>query len=96
MTPTSIEIIDCIDAQPKPAVLARAYEVRAFGPRAELRWIRDGETGEAILIADSEIPTPGDDLPTIQPYLETLNRTYRIWGKPVEPPKGAAAQNWSA
>lgn len=59
-------------------VLARAYEIRLFGPDAELRWTRNGLTGAPTLIADGKITHPGSEL---RSALEVLERRYRIWGE---------------
>jgi CRISPR-associated protein (TIGR03984 family) len=73
--------------------LSRAYEIRLFGPDAELRWTRDGDKGEAILLASGHVP--GSDDWTRKEALEVLPRTYRLWGAPptvdIKVPDG-----WSA
>jgi CRISPR-associated protein (TIGR03984 family) len=66
------------DGREQAAELAQAYEIRAFGPKAELRWIRDGESGTATLLADGEVPGQSVTGTT----LDVICRTYRVWGEP--------------
>jgi CRISPR-associated protein (TIGR03984 family) len=77
---TALVIFDSIAGKLRHARVAEAYEIRAFGPTAELGWVRRGETGDATLLADGP-PGIDTDLPKL---LEVLDRRYRIWG---EPPK---------
>ncbi len=78
------------DREQKPAALSAAYEIRAFGPDAELRWTREGTAGEATLFADGTVTVAGSEMlpesekPTYDETLDVLWRTYRVWG---EPPK---------
>src|SRR5205807_85970 len=55
------------------AILASAYEVRAFGPRAELRWTRNGRSGSATVLTED-----GEG----QRYecIDRLERKYFLWG----------------
>ncbi|MCZ7659380.1 MAG: CRISPR-associated protein Csx19 [Xanthobacteraceae bacterium] len=69
--------------------LSRAYEIRAFGLQAELRWTREGRTGEAIALADGHVAALGDPDPTHGQALDILARRYRVWGKPVRKERDA-------
>ena len=96
VTGTGFESIAAGDQHPKPVDLARAFEVRAFGPTAELRWTRDGEAGDAVLLADGEVGIPDEDAQrTIGHYIAILDRSYRVWGKPASTP-AHIADKWSA
>ena len=76
------------------ASLASAYEIRAFGPQAELRWTRDGATGTATLLADGTIDTADGAEITKGEALDRLERTYRVWGEPT--PGAERPNGWSA
>jgi len=74
--------------------LTHAYEVRAFGPEAELRWIRDGAMGNATLLADGSV----NGAPVTGETLDVLSRTYRIWGEPARSAGGEQSRRipgWS-
>lgn len=81
------------NGEEREADLASAYEIRAFGRGAELRWVRTGVQGHAVLISD-DAPNVANDfgVETIDTIAQ-LRRIYRLWGKRAldDPPKG-----WSA
>jgi CRISPR-associated protein (TIGR03984 family) len=82
------------DGKEAPAAPARSYEIRAFGPAAELRWRRDGAEGVATLIADGTVAPPDGAESTTGRTLARLRRRYRVWGEPV---KGAKCpESWRA
>jgi CRISPR-associated protein (TIGR03984 family) len=62
------------------AALTRAYEIRAFGSKAELRWLRDGSAGTATLLVEE---TPGSAKRTGD-ALAVFRRNYLLWGRTVE------------
>jgi len=84
------------NARPTKPDLAKAYEIRAFGPDAELRWLRSGVLGDAVLIADGEVTFGDDESPTFE-RVETiarLPRRYRLWGKKAN--TATSPDGWSA
>jgi CRISPR-associated protein (TIGR03984 family) len=80
--------------------LTRAYEIRAFGVDAELRWVRDGTEGTAIVIADGEFSPPGTAELISGRTLDVLPRRYRLWGRPprqrLRDGATAAPAGWAA
>ena len=97
----ALEIVDPDSKMPSTADLASAYEVRAFGPDAELRWVRDGIAGDATLLADRHVATPGTEERWPGTTLDILSRRYFVWGKPPKqgtndtaPPK-SAPDHWT-
>ena len=76
------------------ADLSKAYEIRAFGRDAELRWLRAGVLGDAVLIADGAAKPAGGAESEIVDTIEQRRRGYRLWGKKAA--KTAAPQGWSA
>lgn len=73
----------------------RAYAIRAFGPAAELRWTRDGDVGEAILLAQGHLDIAGGADCRHGTALTVLTRSYRLWGRRAESDEGVAP-GWSA
>jgi CRISPR-associated protein (TIGR03984 family) len=71
-----------------PAILATAYECRAFGLKAELRWTRNGRAGNATVLSEDSAGEPHQ-------CIDRLERKYFLWGSAaadrVERPDG-----WSA
>jgi CRISPR-associated protein (TIGR03984 family) len=76
-------VVDRDSETERPADLSSAYEIRAFGKKAELRWLREGKTGTATLLADGSVEGQPDSTDT-DTTIDVLPRTYRVWG---EPPK---------
>ena len=72
------------------ALLAEAYELRVFCRDWELRWLRDGTKGRAVLASEKEIPAEGFT-PVEKPWGEVaepqgyLPQTYLLWGQAAEP-----------
>lgn len=83
------------------ADLSRAYEVRAFGQKAELRWVRSGTDGTATLLADGDVEAPETATKdSAKPLLEVLDRHYRVWSLApsdrVAAPRPLAPSGWVA
>jgi CRISPR-associated protein (TIGR03984 family) len=71
-----------------PATLATAYELRALGDKAEVRWTRNGRSGRATVISENGEGKPYE-------CIDRLECNYLLWGDAaagtIERPDG-----WSA
>jgi CRISPR-associated protein (TIGR03984 family) len=76
------------------ATLSRAYEIRAFGDKAELRWIREGMTGIATLLAEEPLTSDAGVEIEGDTTLDVLDRRYLVWGK-VAPREENSPPAWS-
>lgn len=72
-----------------------AYEIRIFGEKADLHWVRDGEVGTATLLADGQIDASGAAEWTHGDALETLCRHYYVWGEPPKDENSQPHEKWS-
>jgi CRISPR-associated protein (TIGR03984 family) len=70
------------------ALLATAYEVRAFGLKAELRWTRNGHSGKTIILSE-------DGAGTRYSCIARLPRKYLLW-RDAESDRAEALEGWSA
>jgi CRISPR-associated protein (TIGR03984 family) len=95
ITDAGFEVIERGAQAPSLADLSRAYEVRAFGHKAELRWTRAGDAGEAVLLADGHLADTDDSAPAFERTIDTLERSYRLWGEPPKTPV-VTPSGWSA
>ena len=63
------------------------FEVRAFSPQGEVRWLRTGaEGGDAVLLSET---VPGNDVPGDDCSLRGVTcscQRYRLWGKVRQSP----------
>jgi CRISPR-associated protein (TIGR03984 family) len=80
--------------------LEEVFEIRAFSNSVELRWLKDGMTGTAVLISDSsEVGSVADASlrwETVK-VLQAIDTKYFLWGAsdgPTEATVGAAP--WSS
>lgn len=70
------------------ALLATAYEVRAFGLKAELRWTRNGYSGHTIVLSE-------DGQGTSYACIDRLPRKYLLW-RDAESDCAEALEGWNA
>ena len=79
--------------------LEEVFEIRAFCQSTELRWLKDGTTGSAVLLADSaEVGSLSDGSlrwETVE-VLQTIDTKYFLWGASDGPREGTpGAAPWS-
>jgi CRISPR-associated protein (TIGR03984 family) len=79
--------------------LEELFEIRAFSESVELRWLKDGTTGTAVLVSDSSKVDSGDygslRWETIE-VLQAVDTKYFVWGASDGPTEGnAGAAPWS-
>jgi CRISPR-associated protein (TIGR03984 family) len=100
------------DGQPQPldeATLAKAYEVRAFGSEAEVRWTRDGRSGCAIVLTEDRTRWPDIEAKEKRSAIllkdregasidciDRLERKYFLWGEAADNKKVPRPDRWSA
>ena len=83
------------------AVRAQAYEIKLFCAHWELRWLRDGMTGAAAMLADDAHTASalqqrlGDGETGTRSLEDPLDRRYLLWGK-VEKNPTITRDSWTA
>jgi|GEM_PF-2455469 len=65
-----------------------AFEARVFTAGAELRWVRRGDGGQAVLVGED---LPGDPAPV---EAEVIESCYLLWGEPDS--RASAPDGWQA
>ena len=78
--------------------LEPVYEARLFGPNAELRWLRTGETGDAALLSEDEAPPHcrlADRMGAKPAEVEIIPGQYLLWGRGVEAQPKKMPEGWS-
>lgn len=75
---------DCLlrtaDAHPWP-LPARTFQIAAFDGTTELRWLADGDSGQAVWLAESAADLPDPAAGTV-PFAEKLDDRAVLWGLP--------------
>lgn len=58
------------------------FEARCFAPVGELRWVRRGESGTAVLLSEDPAVVAGFGGETLAPLaaVETFDQQYLLWG----------------
>jgi CRISPR-associated protein (TIGR03984 family) len=83
-----------LDSDGSSLALADVFELRAFTPAIELRWLASDAGGTAVLVTEREIP-PGAPWIRLEPVSgEPLPGRYLLWGQGVEKSLPNAA-DWS-
>jgi CRISPR-associated protein (TIGR03984 family) len=78
------------DAPPEP--LDQAYEIIAFAPTWELRWVREGTSGRASVVIDGDGPCPTWEASTGVPCVATNDLSYLVWGVSYPP---ESSEGWT-
>jgi CRISPR-associated protein (TIGR03984 family) len=74
------------------ASLEEVFEIRLFNELRELRWLREGAAGRAVLLA-AEIDDQAGTWIT-EPVIATIRTSYFVWGVSEGPLEGSA-EAWS-
>jgi CRISPR-associated protein (TIGR03984 family) len=97
MTPSKLFVVklngDRFEGPEGDIVAADVYEARLFGPRAELRWVREPDGGRAAIVVEedggSHVPHGWSSIDSFA--AEPHDHGYVLWGRKdetVTPPRG--------